>query len=52
MPEKEIKARGGAVRWRAKTLPNGKVIHFAVVRKAGPQGGHTVAGKPINPKGK
>lgn len=46
MPEKEIAKRGGAVRWRTKKLPNGEIIHIAVVRKAGPKGGHTVAGKP------
>lgn len=44
MPEKEIKARGGAKRWRTVRLKNGKYIHVAIVKKAGPRGGHTVAG--------
>lgn len=44
MPEAEIKARGGAVRWRTVKLKDGRTIRVAVVRKAGPHGGHTVAG--------
>lgn len=44
MPEAEIARRGGAKRWRTIKLPNGKSIKVAVVRKAGPRGGHTVAG--------
>jgi len=44
MPEKEIRRRGGAKRWRTKKL-DGKHIHIAVVRKAGPRGGRTVAGR-------
>jgi hypothetical protein len=52
VPEKEIAARGGAKRWRTKKLPNGEVIQIAVVRTPGPKGGHTVAGKPVKPKGK
>jgi hypothetical protein len=52
MPEAEIRKRGGAKRWRTKRLPNGEVLHIAVVRRAGPKGGHTVAGKPVKPKGK
>ena len=43
-PEAEIKARGGAKRWRTIKLPGGKYKHVAVVRKAGPRGGHTLAG--------
>jgi hypothetical protein len=44
MPEKEIANRGGATRWRTiKVAPN-KYIRIAVVPKAGPQGGHTIAG--------
>jgi hypothetical protein len=47
MPEREITARGGALRWRTVKLPNGKIVKVAVVRKAGPRGGHTIAsGKP------
>lgn len=44
MPEAEISQRGGAVRWRTVKLRNGKTIRVAIVRKAGPRGGHTVAG--------
>lgn len=44
MPEREIAARGGAKRWRTIRLKNGKYIKVAIVKKAGPQGGHTVAG--------
>lgn len=52
MPEREIAARGGAERWRTKKLKNGEIIHIAVVPKAGPKGGHTVAGQPVKPKKK
>lgn len=46
MPEEEIKARGGAKRWRTISLPGGrKYIHVAVVGKAGERGGHTVGGE-------
>lgn len=51
MPEKEIAARGGAKRWRTVKLPNGKYLKVAVVKKAGPQGGHTVAGPVRKKKG-
>jgi len=44
MPEAEIKKRGGAKRYRTMKLPGGKYIHLAVVPKAGPRGGHTIAG--------
>ena len=44
MPEKEIAARGGAKRWRTVRLSNCKYIKVAIVPKAGPRGGHTVAG--------
>ena len=44
MPEKEIKERGGAMRWRTISLGGGKYKHVAVVRKEGERGGHTVAG--------
>jgi hypothetical protein len=46
MPEKferEVKARGGAVRWRNKSLPGGKYLKIAVTREKGPEGGKTVA---------
>lgn len=46
MPEAVIRARGGAKRYRTVTLPGGKgYIHVAIVPKAGPRGGHTVAGQ-------
>jgi hypothetical protein len=45
MPEEEIAARGGAKRWRTVKLSDGRTVRVAVVRKAGPRGGHTVAGK-------
>lgn len=44
MPEQEIAARGGAVRWRTVKLKGGRTVRIAVVKKAGPRGGHTVAG--------
>lgn len=52
MPEAEIKRRGGATRYRTKKLPGGKYVHIAVVPKAGPRGGHTVAGPTHKKKGK
>lgn len=52
MPEAQISARGGAKRWRTVRLANGKVIRVAIVPKAGPRGGHTVAGAPQKTKGK
>jgi hypothetical protein len=45
MPEAEIARRGGAVRWRTVKLKDGRYAHIAVVRNAGPRGGHTVIGK-------
>lgn len=44
MPEAQIAGRGGAKRWRTLKLPNGKYVKVAVVKKAGPRGGHTIAG--------
>lgn len=43
MPNKEVAGRGGAKRWRTITLPSGRKVTVAVVRKPGPRGGHTVA---------
>jgi hypothetical protein len=43
MPEREIKRRGGAVRYRRKKVKGG-YINIAVVRKPGKRGGRTVAG--------
>lgn len=45
MPEAQIQARGGAKRWRTVKLKNGRYIKVAIVKKAGPKGGHTVAGE-------
>jgi hypothetical protein len=45
MPEKEIRKRGGAVRWRTIVTGHGKnrkTLKVAVVRKSGKRGGHTV----------
>jgi hypothetical protein len=50
MPEAEINARGGAKRWRTITLADGRIVHVAIVPKAGPRGGHTVAGPARTPK--
>lgn len=44
MPEKEMAERGGAKRWRTVKLADGRTIRVAIVAKAGPRGGHTVAG--------
>lgn len=49
MPRAEERRRGGAKRYRTKRLPGGKYIRFAIVPKAGPRGGHTVAG-PVRKK--
>lgn len=51
MPEAEIKARGGAKRWRTVKLPDGRTVRVAIVKKAGPRGGHTVAGPVHGKKG-
>lgn len=44
MPEKEVAARGGAKKWRTVKLRDGRYVRVAVVKNAGPRGGHTVAG--------
>lgn len=51
MPEREIVARGGAVKWRTVRLKNGKYVRVAIVRKPGPRGGRTVAGDVHKRKG-
>lgn len=51
MPEAQIKARGGAKRWRRIKLKDGRYINVAIVKKAGPRGGHTVAGEVHKKKG-
>jgi hypothetical protein len=45
VPEQEIERRGGATKVRTKKLPGGRYMHVYVVREAGPEGGHTVAGE-------
>jgi hypothetical protein len=52
MPEEEIARRGGAKRWRTVKLKDGRTIRIAIVRKAGPRGGHTVAGRAHKAKDK
>lgn len=47
MPTSEERKRGGVLRYRTikvKGHPN-EYIHIAVVRKKGPRGGKTVAGR-------
>jgi hypothetical protein len=51
MPEATIRRRGGATRVRTKKLPGGKFVHIFIVPRAGPRGGHTVAG-PVHKKKK
>jgi hypothetical protein len=41
--DKEIKKRGGVVRWREKRAKSGKLFRVAVVRKPGPRGGRTIS---------
>lgn len=37
-----IRARGGALRWRTVTLPDGRRARVAVTRRPGPRGGRVV----------
>lgn len=49
MPAAQERKRGGATRYRTISVGTGKsrrYLHVAIVRKAGPRGGHTVAGQP------
>lgn len=41
--DKEIRERGGVVRWREKKTKSGKLFRIAVVRKKGPRGGRTIS---------
>jgi hypothetical protein len=45
MPARKIAARGGAVRVRTITLPDGRRATVYVVRRKGPRGGKTVLGE-------
>lgn len=50
--EREIRRRGGALRYRTLKLPDGRYLHVAVTRRPGPRGGRTIAtGEPKEPKG-
>jgi hypothetical protein len=40
--EKKVKAQGGAIRWRSKSV-KGHLFRIAVTKKKGPHGGRTVA---------
>ena len=52
MPEREISKRGGALRWRTVKFKDGRTVRIAVVKRAGPRGGHTVASTPHRSKTK
>jgi len=54
MPEKTIKKRGGAKRWRNKPIKGhpGSYLKCAIVRKPGKRGGHTVCTKKRKKGGK
>ena len=41
--EKEVAARGGAIRWRTIKRKGGRMFRVAIVRKKGPRGGRTVS---------
>ncbi len=45
MPEAKERRRGGVIRYRTIKPKPGRYIHIGVVRKKGPRGGRTVAGK-------
>lgn len=51
MPEREIAQRGGYTKVRTRKLSGGRYQHVFVVRDAGPDGGHTVAGPVKKSKG-
>ncbi len=44
--EKELKKRGGALRWRTRDLGNGLFQRIAITKLPGPRGGHTLAEEP------
>jgi hypothetical protein len=41
--DKQIKERGGVIRWREVERKGGKKFRIAVVRKPGPRGGRTLS---------
>lgn len=49
--ERKIAARGGAKRWRTKSLDD-EYLRIAVTRKKGPRGGSTIAYKKKKKKSK
>jgi hypothetical protein len=52
MPRATEIARGGVKRYRTIRLRGGRYATVAVVRKAGPRGGHTIIGKARKRKGR
>lgn len=49
MPAAAEQARGGAIRYRTIRVGTGRkrrTLRVAIVPKAGPRGGHTIAGTP------
>ncbi|MEM3439402.1 MAG: hypothetical protein QXQ76_00950 [Candidatus Bathyarchaeia archaeon] len=45
MPRSIYRKRGGVIRYRTIVPKPGRYIHIAVVRKPGPRGGRTIAGR-------
>jgi hypothetical protein len=41
--DKQIRARGGVIRWREHKTKSGRLFRVAVVRKPGPRGGRTLS---------
>jgi hypothetical protein len=41
--DKQIKARGGVIRWRERKTKDGRLFRIAVVKKPGPRGGRTLS---------
>lgn len=48
--DREIADRGGVVRWRTITMPDGGRARVAVVRRRGPHGGRVVLVKRLPKK--
>ena len=51
MPKAKERERGGVIRYRTIKPKPGRYIHVGVVRKPGPRGGRTVAGRVHKTKG-
>lgn len=43
--DKEIRKRGGVIRWRMHRSKKGQLFRVAVLRKPGPRGGKTISYK-------